>query len=485
MSRYGGWAPYVPVAARRKKAAREMEKLRKKGIPVEPVVITGRTIATTFWGKAWCKNLESYHDYENRIPRGRTYVRNGSVVDLKIKTKEVLAMVSGSSIYKVKINIKALPKNLWQAICNDCSVGIDSLVELLQGRFNKGVMDRLCRQDNGLFPTPSEIKFSCSCPDYASMCKHIAAALYGIGARLDEKPELLFLLRAVDHNDLLAHVDTAVPFAKKGPKAGKLLETDDISQLFGLDMAEGEIESTIQKSPRPVAKTVSKPSTAKKPKQHPLTDLEKEKNLWKDIEELISRRTASGYSKATDHLLKLYRLATKTKKMPSFSRRFSALRVRHQRKNRFIERLDAIKEFETLKSKKAKKTKSKQDVSNKVTRKQMVDLAIEEFVKAHREKSPGVNKGEKQIKKIQRSEKESLLKKMDDLAKKAGFGSAAELMGSEGSRSPRKDKGTKASPMYKHPTEEKTWSGRGRVPNWVLDYEKKKGKNRDDLLTEK
>jgi uncharacterized Zn finger protein len=299
MSRYGGWAPYVPVAARRKKAAREMEKLRKKGIPVEPVVITGRTIAKTFWGKSWCKNLESYHDYENRIPRGRTYARNGSVVDLKIKTKEVLAMVSGSSIYKVKVKIGALPHAVWQAICKDCSVGIDSLVELLQGRFNKGVMDRLCRQDNGLFPKPAEIKFSCSCPDYASMCKHIAAVLYGIGARLDEKPELLFLLRSVNHNDLLAHVDTAVPLSKQGPKAGKLLETDDISQLFGLDMAEDDVESVGQGLPRPIAKTVAKQSTAKKPKNIALTDIEKEKKLWKKIEELISTRTRSGYSKAT------------------------------------------------------------------------------------------------------------------------------------------------------------------------------------------
>ena len=283
MSRYGGWAPYVPVAARRKKAAREMDKLRKKGIPVEPIVITGRTIAKTFWGKSWCKNLESYHDYENRIPRGRTYARNGSVVDLKIKTKEVLAMVSGSSIYKVKVKIGALPHAIWRAICEDCSIGIDSLVELLQGRFNKGVMERLCHQDNGLFPKPSEIKFSCSCPDYASMCKHIAAVLYGIGARLDEKPELLFLLRSVDHNDLLAHVDTAIPLAKEGPKAGKLLETDDISQLFGLDMAEGDVESEGQEFPRPMAKTVDKPIPAKKPKNNTLTDIEKEKKLWKDF----------------------------------------------------------------------------------------------------------------------------------------------------------------------------------------------------------
>lgn len=167
MSRgYGEWAPYVPVAERRRMAEREVEKLRKKGHPVAPVTIEGRAIATTFWGKAWCDNLESYRDYENRLPRGRTYVRNGSVVDLQIAPLEIKALVSGSSIYKVAITIKGLPPVQWRSICQDCTGGIDSLVELLQGRLSKGVMERLCRQDKGLFPKPSEIKFSCSCPDF-------------------------------------------------------------------------------------------------------------------------------------------------------------------------------------------------------------------------------------------------------------------------------------------------------------------------------
>jgi len=237
---YGGWAPYVPVAERRRRAEREMAKLRKKGYPVSPVRIEGRTIAGTFWGKSWCENLESYRDYENRLPRGRTYVRNGSVVDLQITPLEVTAMVSGSELYKVKISIKAMLRPQWQCLCRDCAGGIDSLVELLQGRFSKGVMERLCRQDNGLFPKPSEIRFSCSCPDAASMCKHVAAALYGVGSRLDEQPELLFRLRAVDHNELVADLDTAVPLSKTAPAAGKVLETDDLSALFGLDLAEEE-----------------------------------------------------------------------------------------------------------------------------------------------------------------------------------------------------------------------------------------------------
>ncbi|MBD2751160.1 hypothetical protein IC232_31500 [Microvirga sp. BT688] len=231
------WPRYIPVAERRKQAAREVEKLRKKGHPVAPVIVEGRTIARTFWGKAWCDNLESYQDFDNRLPRGRSYVRNGAVIDLQISALEIKAVVSGSSIYKVSVSITALAPTLWRSICTDCVGGIDSLVELLQGRFSRGVMERICRQDSGLFPKPSDIRFLCTCPDGALMCKHVAAVLYGVGARLDESPELLFRLRAVDEKDLVADLDTALSISSPPLDVGKVLETDDISALFGLDMA--------------------------------------------------------------------------------------------------------------------------------------------------------------------------------------------------------------------------------------------------------
>jgi uncharacterized Zn finger protein len=237
---FEGWAPYVPVAARRAKAHREIEKLRKKGAVVSPVKIDGRQIARTFWGKAWCDNLESYRDYENRLPRGRTYVRNGSVVDLQIAPREVTAIVSGSRIYTVKVSIGDVGPARWKTLCADCSGGIDSLVELLQGRFSEGVMERLCRQDTGLFPRPSEIRFTCSCADYASMCKHIAAVLYGVGARLDERPELLFRLRAVDETDLLSDLGSALPDTRTARDTAQTLVADDLAALFGLDMEESK-----------------------------------------------------------------------------------------------------------------------------------------------------------------------------------------------------------------------------------------------------
>ena len=254
------WRPYVSVAERRHKAAQEMARLRKKGHRVSPVVINGRSIAHTFWGKAWCENLERYSDYANRLPRGRTYVRNGSVVDLQIAPGVATAKVSGSDIYRIGVTVVPLPKARWKAICKDCVGGIDSLVELLQGRFAKGVMERISQPRTGLFPAPAEIKLGCSCPDWASMCKHVAAVLYGIGARLDEQPELLFTLREVNEEDLIAHAGTDLPLTKKGPAAERLLVADGLADIFGLDMAEGVsqyVDSTVPARPgkrtRPLA----------------------------------------------------------------------------------------------------------------------------------------------------------------------------------------------------------------------------------------
>src|SRR6266481_3486097 len=233
---YYGFAPYVSVAQRRRKAASEMAKLKKKGHLVSPVIVEGRTIVTTFWGRAWCENLERYSDFANRLPRGRTYVRNGSVIDLQIAPGEIKALVSGSQIYKVKVKVAPVAKARWESICKDCAGAIDSLIELLQGRFSKGVMERVCRQKTGLFPSPDEIKLSCSCPDWAEMCKHVAAVLYGIGARIDQHPDLLFRLHEVDEKELIAGAGKVFPLAKKAPAATKVLGSEDLSALFGLDI---------------------------------------------------------------------------------------------------------------------------------------------------------------------------------------------------------------------------------------------------------
>lgn len=235
------WRPYVPVAERRQKAQRELAKL--KGATA-PVTIAGRTIATSFWGKSWCANLDRYSDFDNRLPRGRTYVRNGSVVDLQITKGRISAMVVGSSLYKIRISIAPVKSTRWKAICRDCAGTVDSLVELLQGRLAKSVMDRVCREGDGLFPSADELELSCSCPDWADMCKHVAAALYGVGARLDKEPQLLFVLRGVNESELLAAAGGDLPLRRSAAGSAKVLDDRNVAALFGLDMADtGEPEA--------------------------------------------------------------------------------------------------------------------------------------------------------------------------------------------------------------------------------------------------
>lgn len=256
---YGGWQPYVPVAKRRAKAAREMNKLRKRGTEIEPIEIQGRKIARTFWGEAWCKHLERFSDFANRLPRGRTYVRNGSVCHLAIKPGKVEAIVSGSALYNVSINITSLSQGKWKKLRKQCAGQIGSILELLQGRLSNQVMGIVTHPSNGLFPQPGEIKLHCDCPDWADMCKHVAAVLYGVGARLDEKPELLFKLRKVDQNELIS-ANLEIESATTGQGQRRRLANQDLSKLFGIDIED--TDGTAHKSKAPVQKTSKKKTTS-------------------------------------------------------------------------------------------------------------------------------------------------------------------------------------------------------------------------------
>jgi uncharacterized Zn finger protein len=237
MSFYG-WKRYVPVAQRRKKAESAAAKASKAGSDLSPVRSSRGAIARTFWGKAWCDNLERYSDFANRLPRGRTYVRNGSVIDLKIQSGEVRAKVMGSRLYDVDVTVVGVPRKQWQSISGDCAGSIDSLVELLQGRLSKAVMERICTPGTGLFPSPKEIRFSCNCLDWASMCKHVAAVLYGVGARLDGQPELIFALRGVDPKDLVAQAGAGLRRPTQSPHAGKVLDDAHLADVFGIEIAD-------------------------------------------------------------------------------------------------------------------------------------------------------------------------------------------------------------------------------------------------------
>ncbi|MDR0275636.1 MAG: hypothetical protein LBI48_09930 [Burkholderiaceae bacterium] len=245
---------YVPVAKRRADAAKQVAKLKKQGRAVSPVVIEGRKIAKSFWGKAWCDNLERYSDFANRLPRGRAYVNNGSVIDLQLARGKVRALVSGSEIYKVEIDVAVAAPARWKAICADCAGSVGSIVELLQGKLSKHVMERVCRPDDGLFPAPREITMSCSCSDWADMCKHVAATLYGVGARLDHEPDLLFTLRGVDRGELIS-ADTDLSITEAAAGSERVLADADVAALFGV---------TIETAPPQAKKPVAKEPAAKK-----------------------------------------------------------------------------------------------------------------------------------------------------------------------------------------------------------------------------
>ncbi|MDT8440763.1 MAG: hypothetical protein RQ723_03770 [Desulfuromonadales bacterium] len=239
MSRYYGWAPYVSVAERRAKASKQLEKMKKKGLDVRPVQLSSRRIAASFWGKGWCEHLESFSDFANRLPRGRSYLRNGSVCHLDISRGRVEAIVSGSKLYNVKIAIAPLKKNRWDTVKRACAGQVASLLDLLRGKLDHGVMEVVSDRKEGLFPLPGEMTFACDCPDWADMCKHVAAVLYGVGARLDHTPEMLFVLRGVNHEELVDVSAALADTTRKGSSRRRIAEAG-IADVFGIDLAATE-----------------------------------------------------------------------------------------------------------------------------------------------------------------------------------------------------------------------------------------------------
>jgi len=251
------------VAGRRARTARDHVRLAKSGRKLTPIVLDGRTICRSFWGRAWCENLESYRDFEYRLPRGRSYLRSGAVLDLDVAPGRVSALVSGTSLYEVCVTVEPLPAQHWQRIRTRCAGQVGSLIELLEGRLSDRVMRVVTDRAEGLFPKPAEIQMHCSCPDWAAMCKHVAAALYGVGGRLDTQPELLFRLRGVDHAELIA--EAASLDATRTRSGRKTLADDVLSDVFGIELEPVELigpGSKPPKSPRPP----KSPKSPKRPK---------------------------------------------------------------------------------------------------------------------------------------------------------------------------------------------------------------------------
>ena len=245
---WDAFPPYVSVAERRESGLRHAATLAGKGRALRPAMaaIRGRRLAATFWGRAWCDNLTAYASMLNRLDRGRAYLRNGLVIDLQIEAGRVTALVSGSDLYEVRIDIAPVPRGRWSSLVKACAGKIDSVVELLAGRLDESVMAHVCRQGTGLFPAPAEIGYACTCPDGAGggwLCKHVAATLYGVGVRLDEDPEMLFRLRQVAHADLLARATAGLVAGAPASRSGRrLIAADQVSALFGIDLDDAPAE---------------------------------------------------------------------------------------------------------------------------------------------------------------------------------------------------------------------------------------------------
>ena len=238
----GGWdyyPPYVSVGERKARGVLALSKLLKRSKrTAEPVVAQRkRRVADTFWGAAWCDNLERYADFANRLPRGRTYLRNGSVLDLAIVEGKVEAYVCGSELYRVTIGLAPMARARWRRVVARCTGRIGSLVGLLRGELSDDVLAVLTDARDGLFPEPREMRLACSCPDSAGVCKHIAAVLYGVGVRLDARPELFFVLRQVDQADLLSSATAGVA-SRRRVAAGKRIAADRLSSVFGIELED-------------------------------------------------------------------------------------------------------------------------------------------------------------------------------------------------------------------------------------------------------
>ena len=265
---YGGFPPYVSVAEKKQRALEAAQKLVKAGRKLHPIEVVGRDVCHTWWGLSWCRNLEHFGDYENRLPRGRSYVRTGSVIDLQIAHGRVKGLVQGNDLYEVEIRIKPLAEDRKNELCERCASDIGSTIDLLSGKLDRNVMNILAEPKRGLFPEPRDIEFTCSCPDYASVCKHVAAVLYGIGVRFDTAPELFFKLRGIDPDEFASSATAGLGSTLPPADPKETLVNSSIQELgaiFGIDFAptgENNADTKIKLAARGGASAVPMPAVS-------------------------------------------------------------------------------------------------------------------------------------------------------------------------------------------------------------------------------
>lgn len=316
---YWGYPRYVSVGEKKQNSRNKLEQLKKKNKDIEPVVIEGRTLAHTWWGKAWNNNLEGYADYSNRIGRGRSYVRCGCVLDLKISEGKIQSLVMGSETqpYSVEVNIKAMEKSVWGKIQIVCEGKLGSLQELLLGKFPKALNAIFTAHGKGLFPSPKEIGFSCSCPDWADMCKHVAATLYGVGARLDKDPKLFFALRKIEINDLISETVKGKAkelLTKAKKKSSRIIEDQDLSSVFGI-----ELDNVSKPAKKVKSKVATKEKTTKVKKSPPKTKkasvITKKISVKKPVKKVAKSVSKTGTKKVSAKAIKKTTKDTTTAKV--------------------------------------------------------------------------------------------------------------------------------------------------------------------------
>ncbi len=201
----------------------------------------GRSVAATWWGKAWCENLARYADFSNRVGRGKRYVNAGCVVDLEIYAGALEAIVQGSrkNPYRVAVAIDPMDETVYKKVVEGTTARAKSLDALVEGDFPDELKGALFDKERGVFPAPHQIHMDCSCPDAALLCKHVAAALYGVGAYLDDEPLLLFKLRGIDVDALIRKTveeKLASMLENADVESPRVLDIDDegLTELFGV-----------------------------------------------------------------------------------------------------------------------------------------------------------------------------------------------------------------------------------------------------------
>ncbi len=213
-------------------AAAKLAELKAEGSDVHPVTANGRNLAKKFWGKAWMRSLAELELYYNTLSQGRTYLRKGCVLDVRVSPGQIEALVMGEYLYHVHIEATPPDEDRVADLRERCAGQIGSWIDLLKGEVSDDLMSILSNPNSGLFPRPDEWNFSCACAAWADMCEHVAAVLYAFGVLLDDQPELLFTLRNMKAGDF-------IPAAPVPTADGEdTLKADDgkLSDIFGIEL---------------------------------------------------------------------------------------------------------------------------------------------------------------------------------------------------------------------------------------------------------